>query len=146
MSKKDLKKLNSLNLYHKSKYNLYIDKSKIENSGFGVFTNDFIPKDTLIDEYFGEYTESLPGGEYFFRIDENGGINAIDTPRCYMAMLNDASYIPVSNRALKKFKFHTFQNNCYFKIINKQVYVYSLCDIDSKSELFIPYGKDYWNV
>jgi hypothetical protein len=146
MSKKELRYLNSLKLYHKSNYNLYIDKSHIENSGFGVFTNDFIPKDTLIDEYFGEYTESLPGGEYFFRIDEICGINAIDTPRCYMAMLNDASFIPISNRALKKFIYHSFHNNCYFKIIDKKVYVYSSIDIDYNSELFISYGKDYWSV
>ncbi len=140
------KYLESLKLYHMSQFSLYISNSNIVNSGYGVFTDSFIPKDSLIDEYLGTYTESLYGGEYFFRIDENGGINAIDSPRCYMAMLNDASYIPTSKRALKKFVTHNFTNNCYFKtdIENRKVYVYSLVDIDSKSELFISYGMDYW--
>jgi SET domain-containing protein len=134
------------NLYHKSHFDLYINISNIQNSGYGVFTKTFIPKDTIIDEYFGEYTESLPGGEYFFRINNDGGINAIDLPRCYMAMLNDASYKPISKRALRKFVDHNYKNNCYFKVdeINKKVYVYSLCDILENSELFVSYGCDYW--
>ncbi len=134
------------NYYHKSNYDLYISQSSIANSGLGVFTKSFIPKDTLIDGYFGEYSESLPGGEYFFRIDENGGINAIDEPRCYMAMLNDASYRPTSKRKLRIFIEHNYQNNCYFNvdITNKKVFVYSLFDIEPNSELFISYGNDYW--
>jgi hypothetical protein len=102
--------------YHKSHFNLYISKSGIHNAGSGVFTKDFIEKDSLIDEYYGDYNESLPGGEYFFRIDEEGGINAIDMPRCYMAMLNDSDYRPKSKRGLRNFIEHCFVNNCYFKV------------------------------
>jgi hypothetical protein len=140
------KYLESLKLYHTSHFCLYIEKSSIVNSGYGVFTKCFIPKDSVIDEYTGTYTESLYGGEYFFRIDEDGGINAIDSPRCYMAMLNDAIYIPSSKRALRKFVKHNYTNNCYFKsdIVNRKVYVYSLIDINPNSELFISYGEDYW--
>ena len=132
--------------FHKSIFDLYISKSNISNSGLGVFTNIYIPKDTLIDEYYGTYTTSLPGGEYFFRIDEEGGINAIDLPRCYMGMLNDASYRPISKRGLRKFTEHSFVNNCYFKVdvYNKIVNIYSLINIEPNSELFISYGSDYW--
>jgi len=139
---------NILDLYHNSSYNLYISKSNISNAGLGVFTKDFIPKDTLIDFYYGEYTESLPGGEYFFRINKEGGINAIDIPRCYMAMLNDSSYRPKSKRGLRNFVEHNFINNCYFNvdIENKKVGVYSIIDIQPSTELFISYGSDYWNT
>lgn len=134
--------------YHMSKFDLFIAKSSIVNSGFGVFTNEFIPKETMIDLYYGEYTESLPGGEYFFRIDNDGGINAIDMPRCYMAMLNDASYRPKSNRQKRKFIEHNYNNNCYFNVddINKIVKIFSLVDIEKGSELFISYGSEYWNT
>jgi hypothetical protein len=134
--------------YHMSKFDLILKMSNIANSGYGVFTNDFIPKDMEIDTYYGEYTESLPGGEYFFRIDNDGGINAIDIPRCYMAMLNDASYRPKSNRQKRKFIEHKYTNNCYFKVdeINKIVKICSLVDIEKGSELFISYGSDYWNT
>ena len=133
--------------YHKSSYDLYICTSNIQNSGLGVFTKDFIPSDTKIDEYYGDYTTCLPGGEYFFRIDEEGGINAIDLPRSYMAMLNDAKYRPVSKRGLRKFTPHTIINNCKFmcNTDKKIVEVYSSVDIEPFSELFISYGKDYWN-
>lgn len=134
-------------LYHLSQYDLYINKSNIQNSGYGVFTKSFIPKDTLIDEYYGEYTESLPGGEYFFRINSDGGINAIDEPRCYMAMLNDASFVPKSKRQLRKFVHHEYKNNCFFKVdeINKKVFVFSKIDISPETELFISYGDEYWD-
>ena len=139
-------KNNILELYHHSSFNLYISTSNILNSGLGVFTNSFIPKDTYIDSYYGEYIEGFPGGEYFFRIDHDGGINAINTPRCYMAMLNDASYRPSSKRGLRKFVEHNYKNNCYFKnnIEDKKVEVYSLIDLHPGTELFISYGDDYW--
>ena len=141
------KYISTLQLYHRSTYDLFIDKSSIVNSGLGVFTKNFIPKNSLIDEYYGEYIENFPGGEYFFKIDENCGINAINTPRCYMAMLNDASYRPTSKRGLRKFVDHNFINNCYFvtDIENKKVRVYSLIDIQYNTELFISYGSEYWN-
>ena len=143
----------SNNYYHKSKFDLFIQKSKIINSGLGIFTNDFIKANTFIDYYFGEYTEHLIGGEYFFRITEknnddniNCGINAINLPRCYMAMLNDASYIPTSKRKLKKFIEHNYKNNCTFIVdkINKKIEIYSLVDIQIGEELFIFYGPEYW--
>ena len=147
-NKKKIKnnKEHQLHFFHKSNFDLFISTSNISNAGLGVFTRTFIPNQTFIDEYYGEYTESLPGGEYFFRINEEGGINAIDIPRCYMAMLNDSSYRPRTNRGLRNFIDHNFINNCYFKvdIENKKVNVYSLYDIHPNDELFISYGSDYW--
>ena len=133
--------------YHKSRFNLYINKSGIVNSGFGVFTNDFIPKATYIDDYYGELKEYLCSGDYCFEIDKENYVDAGDLPRCYMAMLNDASFRPKSKRALKKFTEHTYKNNCYFEVEDekKVVKIYSLIDIEPNSELFISYGSNYWN-
>ena len=148
LSKKEIMELNKLNLYHKSSFDLYVDKSSIPNSGFGIFTRSNIPKDTYIDDYYGEIVESCYGGEYYFSITEKLGINAITTPRCYMAMLNDASYRPTSKRKLSKFIEHNYKNNCYFvtDIENKRVKVYSSVDIIPNTELFISYGENYWNL
>jgi hypothetical protein len=146
MSKKDENILKSLQPYTFSQFDLYIKKSSIHGSGFGVFTHDFIPKGSLIDKYMGKYVEGLYGGDYYFRIDDHIGINAFDAPRCYMAFLNDASYKPTSKRGLRKFNEHSFVNNCKFEvdIINKKVMVYSSVDIEPETELFISYGYDYW--
>ena len=131
--------------YHKSKYNLCIDNSKITNSGFGVFSRDFIPKDSFVDEYYGDIINYLYGGDYYFKIDKDYGINAEKFPRCYMAMLNDADYKPLSKRKLRKFVSHDFINNCYFKIEDKKIKIFSKEDIKENTELFISYGSEYWN-
>ncbi len=146
ISKKDEKILQTLQPYTHSQFNLFIRKSNILGSGFGVFTHDFIPKGSLIDKYMGKYVEGLYGGDYFFRIDDSIGINALEPPRCYMAFLNDASYRPTSKRGLRRFVEHSFINNCKFEvdINNKKVSVYSIIDIEPESELFISYGNDYW--
>jgi hypothetical protein len=144
---KHIIKSSDLKYYHKSSFDLYVRQSGIKNSGLGIFTNSFIPKDSLIDEYYGELIFGIYGGEYYFSVTDLIGINALNLPRCYMAMLNDASYKPQSNRGLKKFTPHNFTNNCHFLVndeINK-VYVYSLVDIVPNSELFISYGSNYWN-
>jgi len=148
LSKKEIMELKKLQLYHKSSFDLYIDKSSIPNSGFGIFTKSIIPKDTYIDDYYGDIIESCFGGEYYFSITDKLGINAINTPRCYMAMLNDASYRPTSKRKLLKFIEHDHKNNCCFitDIENKRVKVYSIVDILPNTELFVSYGEDYWNL
>ena len=133
--------------YTFSQFDLFIGPSNIPNSGLGVFTKDFIPKDTLIDGYFGRYVEGLYGGEYYFKIDDYLGIDASEEPRCFMSFLNDASFVPTSKRKLKNFIKHNFTNNCKFvvDIENKKVKVYSLVDIYPGNELFVSYGVDYWN-
>lgn len=143
------------NFFHNSKYKLYLDTSQIENSGFGVFTEEYIEKNNLIDEYVGDKTPI--GGSYVVEINENFGIDAFNYPRCYMAMLNDAQYIPKKIIKKKKKKIDLtpdknynkngieLQNNCEFVIKNNRCFIYSVRDIQEKEELFISYGEKYWN-
>ncbi len=142
--------------YHNSEFKLYLSQSQIKNSGFGVFTNDFIPANTKIDEYTGDILEYVTGGNYVLKINENYYIDGFNYPRCYMAMLNDAEFVP--RKIIKKKKKRIditpnghynnnilLQNNCKFVIENNKGYVYSLYDIYPNQELFISYGSDYWN-
>jgi hypothetical protein len=149
--------------YHNSKFELYLDISLIPNSGLGVFTKNKIIANTLIDEYFGKHMESW-GGAYALNIGNGLHIDAYDHPRCYMAMLNDCSYISKKyeikkNRRNKKRirldvtpenycdKFGKILDvNCYFVIDegNKKAYVYSLRNVFEGEELFVSYGNSYW--
>jgi hypothetical protein len=133
--------------YHKSNFDLYLATSKIPNSGMGVFTRCFIPKASYIDDYYGDIIEYLCGGPYCFEIGEGFSIDAQRFPRCYMAMLNDASYRPTSKRKLKTFVEHGCINNCEFVVDLEQhrIRVFSFVDIEPNSELFVSYGEDYWN-
>jgi hypothetical protein len=119
--------------FHRSTFNLEIKDSNIANAGFGVFTKDFIPKDALIDGYFGDFM-TFSNSKYYFCIKDGVGINAINYPRCYMAMINDAHQT-------------TFTNNCRFEVDTNTntVTVWSKVDIQPGEELLISYGKDYWD-
>lgn len=92
LTKKDLLEIEKLQLYHKSSFDLYVGKSSIHGAGLGIFTKSSIPKNTYIDDYYGEILERHYGGEYCFAITEKLIVDAMKSPRCYMAMLNDASF------------------------------------------------------
>jgi hypothetical protein len=119
--------------YNNSRYNLQISQSCIIDAGLGVYTKDFIPANSLIDNYTGEYRPRC-FSRYYFKIREGVGIDAFDYPRCYMGMLND-SYGT------------TYSNNCKFVVDldNDTVSVWSIKDIKEDEELFISYGEDYWS-
>ena len=145
--------------FHNSIYNLYIEKSNIPNAGFGVFTKDFIPAYTCIDEYVGEIYSFNPGDFYIFEFDSKHYIDAQFFPRCYMSMINDCNFIVKKIIKKKKRKIDITPNgyydencnmlvtNCVFKknIENKKVHIFSLVDIQPNSELFLSYGSNYWS-
>ena len=146
------------NYYHTSKFNLFLAQSQLANSGLGVYTREFIPANTLIDEYYG--TQScLLGGSYVLYLKEGCYIDAIGYPRCFMGMINDASFVPKKIIRKKKKKIdktpdanydvnnNKLINNCKFVIDkeNSRAYVHTICDINPGSELFVSYGSEYWN-
>lgn len=137
MPRKRCKKENSARqeiFYHTSLYSLTLAQSNILNAGKGVFANEIIPKDTIIDEYYGDvYEISYASSRYFLEITPDCGIDAFNFPRCYMAMINDVHGT-------------SHEVNCIF-IIDKEkrrAYVKSITDIPAKSELYIEYGDEYW--
>lgn len=134
--------------YHNSNYNLYLKKSQITNGGIGVFTHDDIQCNEIIDEYLGDIT-SVSIGHYTFYIKENTYIDAYNYPRCYMAMINDGSFVPKRNKKQNNKKniniVKEYENNCEFSVKCNRVFVKSIKEIKAGDELFISYGEDYWN-
>jgi hypothetical protein len=118
--------------YHNSNLNIEIKTSNIKDGGLGVFTNEYIMENTLIDGYTGEY-RSRCFSRYYFLIRDGIGIDALDYPRCYMGMLNDSFG-------------SSYSNNCKFMVDleNDIVNVWSIRDIKPGEELFISYGADFW--
>lgn len=144
--------------FHNSKYNLFLAKSNIPNAGNGVYTHDYIPPNTLIDEYTGAIYTYNHGGGYTFNVTDDYYIDARDYPRCYMGMVNDCSYIQrVKVRRKKRWvdktpeSYYDAKNqrcviNCTFvtDTETKRVYIHSTTGIEPGSELFVSYGDDYW--
>jgi uncharacterized protein len=122
-------------LYHTSSYSLSIATSNIPNAGKGVFTNEFIPKDTIIDEYHGDvYEISFASSRYFLEITPGCGIDAFNYPRCYMAMVNDVHGT-------------NYKVNCMFviDIETRRAFIKSITDIHAQCELYVSYGNEYWH-
>ncbi len=128
--------------YHNSLYNLYLKKSKIQNGGIGVYTHEDIPEGKIIDEYIGDIT-SVSIGHYTLCINDGIYIDAYNYPRCYMAMINDGSFVSKKNK--NKNNNIKYENNCEFYVKGKKAYVKSLREIKAEEELFISYGEDYWS-
>jgi SET domain-containing protein len=142
--KNKIRKENKEEYVNTSSFDLYIGKSTIRDAGLGVFTRDFIPENTIVDEYKGEIVESFEPdtNDYYYEIieadKEKGimayGIDAKKFPRNYMAMINDASFEKV------------IQNNCEFETDekDKKAFVVTTRDIEAGEELFVCYGEGYW--
>jgi hypothetical protein len=116
------------------------------NAGYGVFTDEFIPSNKLIDEYVGtKYTRNYGGG-YTVEVNESCYIDASEFPRCYMAMINDGNFKHKMKGKKNKNIIHPLspEINCEFKINDERVFVYSIKDIPPNQELFISYGNFYW--
>jgi len=117
--------------YNNSCFELEIKDSNIKNAGKGVFTLEFIPNNTFIDEYTGIIMNHVFCGSYFVLIREGLGIDAQTFPRCYMAMINDNIG-------------SLFEHNCKFMICDDKVEIWSIKDIYKGDELYISYGNEYW--
>lgn len=146
--------------FHKSVFDLYIAPSQIPSAGLGVYTRTTIPTYMCIDEYVGDVREGNFGGGYSLDVGGDSVIDAREYPRCYMAMINDCSFI--AKRILRKGRRRIDKTpslyygssgeplliNVEFHIdtATKRAYVYSLTDIPANTELFVSYGPEYWGL
>lgn len=119
-----------------------VKDSTIPNSGKGLFTKTFIPKGTRIVEYKGKVTnwkavkDDADNG-YIYVVNNNHVIDAGKTLKALARYANDA-------RGISRVKGIT--NNCNYVNDGTKVYIESVKDIPAGSELFVGYGKDYWDV
>ncbi len=122
---------------------LYIKNSTIPGSGKGLFTRKFIPKGTRIVEYRGKITtwkdvvhnEGTNG--YIFYVNRSHVIDAHRHKKALARYANDA-------RGLKKVK--GILNNAAYNEEKLRVYIDATKDIPAYSEIFVSYGKEYWDV
>lgn len=121
---------------------LIVKESTIPESGMGLFTKEFIPQGTRIVEYKGRITtwkevEHDSDNGYIFTVNPDHVIDARLTKKALARYANDAS-------GLKRVK--GIKNNCQYVNDGLKVYIESIKDIPPGSELFVGYGKEYWDV
>ena len=120
---------------------LRVKTSALPNSGKGLFTLKPIPKGTLIVEYKGRVTtwKEVAGKEngYIYFVSNKYVIDARPYKSALAKYANDA-------RGLSRVKGIT--NNAEYVEQDGKVYIKSKKDIPAGSEIFVGYGKEYWDT
>ncbi len=131
---------------HKSKeYMLQVKKSRLPNSGKGLFTDKLIKKDEIVVEYKGEIVTwaecekraNNDGGGYAFYITKKHCIDAFPTKDALGRYANDA-------RGLARVE--GIRNNSKYDVRSKRCYIVATRNIKAGEEILVHYGQAYWNV
>ncbi|MBX2887348.1 MAG: SET domain-containing protein [Ferruginibacter sp.] len=122
---------------------LVVKKSSLPRAGKGLFTKVDIPKDSLIVEYKGKITtwkevEHHNGTNgYIFYVTRNHVVDAEKTKKALARYANDArGFVRVKG----------IQNNAIYAIKKGKPYIQSTKKISAGSEIFVEYGKEYWDT
>lgn len=121
---------------------LEVKESNIPSAGKGLFTSVFIAKGTRIIEYKGRVrtwneVKDSHTNYYIFYVNSKHVIDAGARKKSLARYINDA-------RGLKKIK--GLSNNTEFVTDGLKVFVEAKKNIEAGEELFVSYGKDYWDV
>lgn len=121
---------------------LVVQESNIPGSGNGLFTTVFIPKGTRIAEYKGKIrtwkdAQHDHTNYYILYVTRNHVIDGKPYKSSIAKYINDA-------KGLKKIK--GLNNNTEFVREGKRIFVEATKDIQPGSELFVGYGKEYWDA
>ncbi len=120
-----------------------VKKSGLTNAGNGLFAKVFIPKNMLIVEYKGKITtwkevdDNDGNNGYIYYVKKDHVIDASNHKKALARYANDA-------RGLRRTKGLT--NNAEYVEVGTKVYIKSNKDIEAGSEIFVEYGKEYWDV
>ena len=121
---------------------LKVKISSLPGCGKGLFTKIFIPKGMIITEHTGKITsfkdaDAEDNNPYLFYVTRNHVIDAKHQHQTLARFANDA-------RGQKRIA--GFGNNAKYIIIAKRVFIIASKDILPKEEIFVGYGKEYWDV
>lgn len=122
---------------------LRIKSSLLPNAGMGLFTTAFIPKGTIIVEYKGKITtwkevdHNDGDNGYIYYVKRNHVIDASRYTSALARYANDA-------RGIQRMK--GLKNNAEYVEEGLKVYIKATRDIAAGDEIFVDYGKEYWEA
>ncbi|RYY57044.1 MAG: SET domain-containing protein-lysine N-methyltransferase, partial [Chitinophagaceae bacterium] len=122
---------------------LVVKTSTIPSSGQGLFSKVYIPKGTRIVEYKGRVTTWKQ-----VRHDngENGYIYFMNRNHVIDASKSLAAIARYSNDATGLSRIQGLSNNAEYIEDGKRVFIVSKKDIMPGEEIFVGYGKEYWQT
>jgi len=126
---------------------LFIKTSGIPAAGKGLFTKQFIGRGTRIIEYEGEITtwdrilqieqDTKIINRYLYFLNRDHVIDAADHPGALGRYANDANGLGRAKGQV---------NNAKYVEDNGRVFMEATKDIPAGAEIFISYGKEYWDI
>ncbi len=121
---------------------LEIKESNLAGAGLGLFTAGFISKGARIVQYKGrrctwKEVKNDDGNFYIFYVTSSHVIDAQNYKASFARYINDAA-------GLTRVKGLT--NNTHFLREKDKIFVEAIKDIPAGGELFVSYGKEYWEV
>lgn len=122
---------------------LVVKRSSLPGAGKGLFTKNFIPKGTPIVEYKGKITTWK---EVEHNNGENGYIYYVKRSHVIDASNNTEELARYANDARGITRVKGVTNNAEYVEEGVRVFIQAKKDIPAGSEIFVPYGKEYWDV
>jgi SET domain-containing protein len=121
---------------------LEVKKSTLPGAGLGLFTKSNISKGSRIVEYKGRRTtwkevENDYKNGYIYTIDPQHVIDAKTYRKALARYANDAQGMVRKNG---------IKNNARYVVDGLKVYIEAVKDVSAGSEIFVSYGKEYWDV
>lgn len=122
---------------------LVVKESTLPGAGKGLFTEEFIAKETCIIEYKGTIStwknvkHDDGNNAYVFFVNHRHVVDACDHLHELGRYINDA-------KGLRQTKGLT--NNARYEVIKKRIFIYATKNIPAGAEIFVGYGKEYWDT
>ena len=122
---------------------LIVKRSTLKGAGKGLFTLKDIPKGKKIVEYKGKISK-------WKEVDAMNGMNGyiyyVNRDHVIDASLATDALARYANDARGMIRTDGLSNNCTYRIEGLRVFIYSTKNITAGSELFVGYGKEYWDI
>ncbi len=122
---------------------LYLKKSGLPRAGKGLFTKTEIPKGTVIVEYKGRITT---WDEIKHEDGKNGYLYYINSKRVINAKPNIKTFGRYANDARGWSRAEGLRNNAEYIEKNKRCFIKSTRKILKGEEIFVGYGREYWEM
>jgi putative transposon-encoded protein len=131
-----------------------LTKTYTKDIGFGLFAKVDIPKKTFIEPYIGtimnaevykkEVNEGYGG--YAIVLNKSSVYQCFKNIHCRASYANDSRRLKHKNTNTKpKLNARIVVNNRHTKDMNRLVSIHSIRDIKANEEIFVHYGKGYFN-
>lgn len=122
---------------------LIVKRSTLKGAGKGLFTKRDIPRGTKIVEYKGKVTS-------WKEVDSKEGLNGyiyyVNREHVIDARPKKDAVARYANDAKGPARVNGVSNNCTYIIEDRKVFIKSMRHIPGGSELFVGYGKEYWDI